>query len=141
MSLDSSRLRVVAHQVSAFSASLSGGSIPARSFPIHTYNPEKVDSQTTTVYKSQTTTVYKSHLHPINSFISSLCRATRLLSSLFNQILLITNYKSNKMRHHWSNNRTVKLTIQNFIRYTFFEISLREMSTIYFYKHRILPYT
>ena len=73
MSLDSSRLWDFAHQVLASSASLSGGSKPAKSFPINTYNLEKkVDSQTPTVYKS--------HLHPINSFISLTCRATHLLS-------------------------------------------------------------
>ena len=41
MSSDSSRLWDFGHQVSAFSASLSGGSSPAKSFPINTYIPEK----------------------------------------------------------------------------------------------------
>ena len=36
-----SRLWDFAHQVSAFSASLSGGSRPANLFPINTYDPEK----------------------------------------------------------------------------------------------------
>ena len=31
--------------------------------------------------------------------------------SLFNQI---TNYKSNKMRRHWSTNRTVNLSLQKY---------------------------
>ena len=41
MSSDSSSLWDLGHQVSAFSVSLSGGSSPAKSFPINMYIPEK----------------------------------------------------------------------------------------------------
>ena len=72
MSLDSSRLWDFAHQVSAFSASLFGGSSPAKSFLIHTYNPEK--------YRFTDTHSLQITFAPINSFISSRCRRTHLLS-------------------------------------------------------------
>ena len=37
------------------------------------------------------------------------------IPSLFNQILSIMNYKSNKMRCHWSNNHTINLSVQKYM--------------------------
>ena len=88
MSLDSSRLWDFGHQVSAFLASLSGGSSPAKSFPINTYIPEKQSIHGHPQFINNTyiqPTVL--HVHLLDELIYFIN-----IPSLFNQILLITNY-------------------------------------------------
>ena len=108
MSLDSSRLWDFGHQVSAFSASLSGGSSPAKSFPINTYNRKKqsIHGHLPSTYQTciQSTVFYLKVVEQLIYFLN--------IPGLLNQILLITNYKSNKMRRHWSNNRSMNLSIR-----------------------------
>ena len=108
MSLDSSWLWDFGHQLSAFSASLSGGSSPAKSFPINTYILEKQLIHGHPQFINNTyiqSTVL--HIHLLDELIYFLN-----IPSLFYQILLITNYKSNKTRRHWNNNRTINLSIR-----------------------------
>ena len=83
MSLDSSRLWDFGHQVSASSASLSGGSRPAKSFPINTYDPEKQSNHGDPQFINNTyiqSTVL--HVHLLDELLYFLN-----ITSLFNQII------------------------------------------------------
>ena len=89
VSLDSSRLWDFAYQVSAFSAPLSGGSSPARSFPIKMYNWKKKlihgHFPSTNQTYIESTVLYLQFVELLIYFLN--------IPSLFN---LITNYYSIK---------------------------------------------